>query len=484
MASMLRAGRVLTAPGEAPVLRDQWLSFESGLIRGMCAAQGPDDGRIVVPALVNAHDHGRGLRHFAYGAVNAPLEAWRPALYAHPPIDPYLNAVVALGRMAEAGFGAALHMHAGIDIDRLPDEAIAYAQAARDIGIRLAFGVPLRDQRTLTLGPDAELLARHEAPDRAQLEATFLRAFPSPATYVGLVRDIAGRIEDDLVSVQYAPNNPQACSDALLQATAEASAGDGRRIHTHLLETKPQRAWADAQYPRGQFIPHLDRLGLLSPRFTGAHGVWLSEADCALLAERGAAIAVNTVSNLRLRSGIAPVDRFLRHGLDFAFGIDSAALDDDDDGWRDLRLSHHLHSLPDHNPSLTAALAFRAAGIDGQRLIHNRDGRLIEVGAPADFVVLDYARMSEDMIEGLVGEAEVVLTRATKAHVREVWVGGRRIVTDGRVTGVDLPAAERELGLQARAGREKMLAMQPMLKRHQGVIADWIGAGEHKRPGR
>lgn len=88
------------------------------------------------------------------------------------------------------------------------------------------------------------------------------------------------------------------------------------------------------------------------------------------------------------------------------------------------------------------------------------------------------------MIEGLVDEAEVVLTRATKAHVREVWVGGRRIVAEGRVTGVDLPAAERELAQQARAGREKMLAMQPMLKRHQGVIAGWIGAGEHKRPGR
>ena len=54
----------------------------------------------------------------------------------------------------------------------------------------------------------------------------------------------------------------------------------------------------------------LDDIGLLSPRLTVAHGVHLADEECALMAERGVTVAVNTACNLRLRSGVAPVGRF------------------------------------------------------------------------------------------------------------------------------------------------------------------------------
>ena len=57
---------------------------------------------MALPALANPHDHGRGLHHLAVGARDQMFELWRPALYAIPPIDPYLNAVVAFGRLARA----------------------------------------------------------------------------------------------------------------------------------------------------------------------------------------------------------------------------------------------------------------------------------------------------------------------------------------------------------------------------------------------
>jgi len=76
----------------------------------------------------------------------------------------------------------------------------------------------------------------------------------------------------------------------------------------HLFETQAQREWADAVYPEG-LVCRLDEIGFLSPRLTVAHGVWLKEDECALLAERGVTVSVNTSSNLRLRSGIAPVAR-------------------------------------------------------------------------------------------------------------------------------------------------------------------------------
>src|SRR6202043_4228916 len=96
-------------------------------------------------------------------------------------------------------------------------------------------------------------------------------------------------------------NPTKACSEALLEAIAEASSQDNRRITTHLLETSIQRKWADARYPRG-FIEHLCDIGLICKRFTGAHGVWLRPNEVALLAERCSQTLINSSSNFRLRS--------------------------------------------------------------------------------------------------------------------------------------------------------------------------------------
>ena len=265
------------------------------------------------------------------------------ALYAHPPVDPYLNTALAFARLARAGVSSVMHVHSSILVDQLPDHAERIARAARDVGIRLAFVVPLRDQNTMGLEEDQAMLARHDERDRELIRRTWLYPWPSPRAYVDLVRDIARRIEGPTVSVQYGPNSPQACSDALIAAIAEASAADGRRITTHLHETKQQQEWGDAKFREG-FMRHYDALGLFSERFTGAHGIWLRPADVDLMAERGASVAVNMSSNFRLRSGIAPVGDYIRAGMRFAFGIDAFSIDDDDDAFRELRMVHWLHS--------------------------------------------------------------------------------------------------------------------------------------------
>ena len=68
-----------------------------------------------------------------------------------------------------------------------------------------------------------------------------------------------------------APSGRNGCRTRRLEAIAEASRDDGRRVHMHLFETRYQREWADHAYPDG-LVRHLDRIGLLSPRLTVAHG--------------------------------------------------------------------------------------------------------------------------------------------------------------------------------------------------------------------
>lgn len=473
-------GRLFAEPGRAPLLRDTALTWQDGTITALRGGAGGGSGLLGLPAMVDAHSHARGLHHLAFGARDQTFELWRVALYAHPPVDPYLNALLAFGRLARAGVGTVMHVYSSILVDRLASDAEAIARAARDIGIRLAFAIPLRDTRTLGYGDDDALLARHDPADREAIERTWLYDFPSPTEYMSLMRDVAARIEGPTVNVVLAPNSPQACTDALLEATAAESAAMGRPIQTHLLETAIQRQWADATYPNGGFIPHLAKLGLLSPRFSGAHGVWLRPEDCALMAEHGSAIIVNTSSNLRLRSGIAPVSDYIRAGMRFGLGVDSFGIDDDDDILREMRVMNWLHSLDQSPAPLTPALLFEAAHRNGFRACTGReDYGSIAPGMPADLLVLDWDAMSHDLIDDMQDEMDVLLTRTTTRHVRHLFVAGRQVVRDGVVLGADMPAVEREVLAQARAGGERMRALRPIMQRSQATLDAFYTEGGH-----
>jgi 5-methylthioadenosine/S-adenosylhomocysteine deaminase len=480
----ITVGRLFATPGRDGCQYGATIRWVDGRISSVAATGRRDDskagrGLLALPALVNAHDHGRGVRQLAFGARDQQLELWRAALYAHPPVDPYLNAVVGFGRLARAGVGTIVYVHSSIIADRLPADAENAARAADTVGIRLAFVVPLRDCRTLGYGDDEQLLAQHPAADREIIRQKWLYQFPSPREYMMLVREIARRIESPTISVQLGPNSPLACTDALLEAAAAESADGNRRVHTHLLETATQRRWSDGHFPEG-LIKHLDDLGLLSPRFTGAHGVWLTPDDCRLLAERGSSIVVNTSSNLRLRSGIAPVPDYIRAGMKFALGVDSSSFDDDDDALREMRVTHWLHSLNENTAPLTPARLFEAALCNGyEAAMNSRHYGAIEPGMPADFVVLDHDAMAYDCIDGMVDELDVVLTRATRNHVRHVFVNGRRIVENGETTGFDLAAVERELLAQVHAAGPAMRALRPVLENSQQTLRAFYASGGH-----
>jgi cytosine/adenosine deaminase-related metal-dependent hydrolase len=480
----IKVGRLLAQPGKQGCLYGATIRVQDGRIVSVEASGDPataGEGRrlIAFPALADAHDHGRGLHHVAIGAKDEMFEIWRAALYAHPPVDPYLNTALAFARLARAGVSSVVHVHSSINVDRLPLDAEKVAQAARDVGIRVSFVVPLRDQLTLGYGDDEDLLALHPEQDRETIRKTWLYPFPSPEGYMELVRSIGKSIDSDMVSVQYGPNSPQACSDALLARMAEESARDGRRITTHLLETKTQREWADAAYPQG-FMNHLDALGLLSERFTGAHGVWLTPEECDLMAARSAMVAVNTSSNLRLRSGVAPVGQFIKSGMPFAFGIDSFSVDDDDDALRELRLTHWLHSPSYATHPLDQARLFNASMTNGFYAVNNKKGYgSIVPGAPADLVLLDYDAMAHDVIDGMADETDLLLTRAKNQYVDTVIVAGREVVRGGKVLGVDVEAIEREVLAQARASQKQMELIRPVLKRSQSTLSDFYRDGGH-----
>jgi cytosine/adenosine deaminase-related metal-dependent hydrolase len=258
------------------------------------------------------------------------------------------------------------------------------------------------------------------------------------------------------VTVQYGPTGVQWCSADLLEAIAQASGDTGRPVHMHLLETRYQRAWADHTYPRG-IVSYLDAIGLLSPRLTLAHCTWARPEELALFAERGVTIAVNTSSNLGLKSGVAPVAEMLRAGCRVAMGLDGMALDEDDDALRELRLAYALHRGWGYDVAMTRAQLWAFAAVHGGRAVHGPDalretleGRIV-AGAPADLVVLDYAALDDDALFPDIDPLDYVLARAKGSHIEQVIIDGQTIVHRGKVLSLDEPALYAELLAQARS---------------------------------
>jgi cytosine/adenosine deaminase-related metal-dependent hydrolase len=143
-------------------------------------------------------------------------------------------------------------------------------------------------------------------------------------------------------------------------------------------------------------------------------------------------------------------------------------------------VTHWLQSLHGNSAPLTPERLFEAALPNGFEVAMNsRDYGDIAPGMPADFVLLDYDAMAHDVIDGMVEEVDVLLTRATRAHVRKLFVNGRQVVDEGRVVGVDLDAIEAELLAQAHAAGPEMRALRPIMERSQNTLNAFYASGGH-----
>ncbi len=489
----LFARRLLAHPGAESARRNVRIEISAGSIAAVEAAEAltpaeraaPD--LLAMPALADAHDHGRGLKYLAYGGSEPPLEAWLPSIYFQPDVDPYLSALLAMARLARAGVAAAVHCHIVSRPECFEDEIRAVARAAHDLGIRLALVVPMRDRNLLAYGDDDDLLSLLLPEDRSEVERLWRQPPLSAKEQVARVERLAAEIETELVKVLYGPVGVQWASDELLELVAEASARTGRRVHMHFLETRYQREWADATYPKG-VIDFLDEIGLISPRLTVAHGVWLRPDEMTRLAERKVIVSINTCSNLRLRSGIAPVRDLLAKSVPIAFGVDALALDDDDDALRDLKLAYALHNGPGYDEYLSKAALFHAAiGVGGRAVTGETIFGALRPGAPADLLLMDYGAMARDIIDGLSDEVAVLLARGNSRFVHTLYVAGRKVVDGGRVVGLDVEALEAELTRQTLEGGNLLHGIRPLLGRYQDALMRFYLDKRHMRrkgPGR
>ena len=479
----------VTSRTEAEVIPDGAVFQRDGVVvdvgthADLAARHRPDvelgsPDHVVVPGFVNGHHH-VGLTPFQLGSPDHPLELWFASRLAARAVDPYLDTLYSAFEMLESGITTVQHLHGWRlgGAAKVLEVAQGVLKAYDDIGMRVSYSFGLRDQNRLAYEADEAFAARFDQPIAGQLLAYLRRQVISLDDHHGIFATLwekCGRNTRERARVQLAPANLHWCTDEALHALRDWSVKYGVGMHMHLVETAYQKEYARRR-TGGTAFEHLVALGLAGPQLTLGHGLWLNEADIDLVAQTGTMICHNASSNLRLRSGVGPLNHWAARGVKVAIGLDEAGINDDRDMLQEMRLVLRLHRVPGMDEGVpTCPQVFRMATEDGAATTPYA-GRIgtLEPGKAADLVLLSWRQIAHPYLDPDTSVVDAVVYRAKAEGVALVMVAGEVVLRDGRFTRVDKTAALEELAASLRAPltpeeearRELSRAVFPLVKR-------------------
>jgi len=255
--------------------------------------------------------------------------------------------------------------------------------------------------------------------------------------------------QDGTVEYGLGPHAAYTVPLPVLRDAATAAREHDLLLHLHVAETATEGA--ELLDAHGLSVPALLAAhDVLGGRVLAAHCVHLDDADLRLWQEHDVAVAHCPASNAKLASGIAPLRAMLDRGLRVGLGTDGPASNDALDLFADMRLAASLARLLGASATaLTAAEAFWLATGAAADAIGRPDLGQLAVGRRADLVHVD----TRDLAFEPVGDAGDLLAHLVWSgggrFVRDVWVGGRPVVSDGVATRVDVAALRADVAARA-----------------------------------
>ncbi len=391
---------------------------------------------VVLPGLINTHHHFyQTLTRASPAALDRTLFPWLNALY---PIWARLTphaldaaATVALAELLLSGCTATTDHHyvfpAGLE--NAIDIEIS---AAQRLGMRVVLtrGSMNLSQRDGGLPPDS--VVQDEDTILADSERLIAR-YHDPAP-------------EAMTQIALAPCSPFSVTTSLMRRTAELAARAGVRLHTHLAETADEEAFCLAKFGCRP-LDYLEQCGWLNDRAWLAHGIHFNGPEIARLAKAGTSVTHCPCSNQILASGACRVCEMEAAGVPVGLGVDGSASNNASNLMQDVRAAFLLQRLRYGADKVSHKDALRWATQGSAACIGRPELGCIAIGAQADLALfaLDELRFSG----ALDPVAAVVTCGAHRAD--HVMIGGRWVVRDGVIPGLDIGALIRRHTQAARA---------------------------------
>ena len=420
--------------------------------------------QLLVPGFVNAHYHSPA--NFIEGTCDSlshPAFMWMNQAYTanKTPRETYVSAMLGCIQMLLSGTTASLDHFPGQICSQ--EDVDAVMSAHRDSGMRTVLGLRFFDS-----GFDDIIPRGGSIPGDIQDEMRRLNPLKPIA-----MDDLRRLMEDSIqrwhgaegrLGVFPAPSNPERCSDEALIMCRDLAEQHDIGIHMHLLETSVQVDIAKEKYGC-TMVEHLETLGLLSHRLSGAHTIWVNDSDIGRLAKNGSVVVHNPESNMKIGAGTAPIPEMVARGVTVALGTDGVGTNDNLILHEALRLAAMLHRptqvsrkgwLKVEDVLRMATQGGAAALLQGERL------GSIEAGKRADLVLY---RLDAPWWVPVNDPQSQLVFAENGSSVDTVMVDGRILVEEGRITAFDAAAILSEAKPMMAAIRERNSRLHSLAQR-------------------
>jgi 5-methylthioadenosine/S-adenosylhomocysteine deaminase len=263
---------------------------------------------------------------------------------------------------------------------------------------------------------------------------------PDPAQNVEAAADFIVRWQDrnKLIIPAIFCHSPYTCSPETLKRAKEAARQKNARLFIHLAETKSEVKQILEQHGTTP-VRYLDSLGILDKDTICVHCVWLDEGDIEIMAQRGAKVSTCPQSNMKLGSGIAPLEKILAAGISAGLGTDGCASNNTLDLFSEMDVCAKLHKVKDLDPTaLPAKTVLEMATIGGATVLGQVDqiGSL-SPGKKADVILLD---LMQPHLQPFYHPYPLVYA-ARGADVSTVIIDGKIVMQDRKILTFDADEA-------------------------------------------
>ena len=438
-------------------------------------------GTLILPGLINAHTHGdvslaKGLgdRWTLELLLNAsPLTSEDFLLQ-----DKSLAARLAAVEMVLHGCTACYDLFSDFPTPSL-DSLEAVGKAYTEVGMRVVIA-PLMADRTFWQAVPGMIDALPR-----NLKQKIEKIVTQPGDIViNAMRDaiIKWPYAQDPVYLGLAPTIPYHCDAAFFRSCRELADEFGVRIHSHIAESKLQ-AIVGQQLFGCSLTEHLDKLGVISSDFTAAHCVWLDTEDIQRLADRGACVAHNPTSNLRLGAGVAKTREMLNAGVGIGIGTDASTCSDALNMFEAMRMAAYVSRIHQPDPeywlSAEDVLLMATEGSARALGLEKQIGQ-ISPGFKADLVFLDDTAIQYTPLNNPVRQ---VIFHENGSGVRDVMVGGKFVVQNHRPTGLNYEDLRTQVAEAMDRIRVKIAEKTPMIRDLEPLVSKFcVGLSSTQLP--
>lgn len=392
-------------------------------------------GHIVFPGFVNTHHHFyQTLTRAVPKAQDANLFNWLVTLYPiwarMRPEDIRTSTQTALAELALSGCTIASdHLYLFPNGSKLDDEI----EAAAAVGLRLH-----ASRGSMSLGesqgglPPDSVVDTEEAilKDSQRLIETYHD--PNPGSMVQIV---------------LAPCSPFSVTTELMRQSAILAREYGVHLHTHLAETEDEEDFCLEKFGRRP-VAYMQEVDWIGNDVWFAHSVYVNHEEIKLYADTGCGVAHCPGSNMRLASGIAPIVEMLTQGVNVGLGVDGSASNDSSHLLGEARLAMLLsragagvqgasRSGEDAPPLMSARQALEIATRGGAAVLGRSDIGSLEVGKCADLIAINLNRLD---YAGALHDPVAAALFCSPQKVDFSLVGGKPVVKDGELVGLEVPA--------------------------------------------